>query len=139
MGRLKESTRKYILFLFVFCKHLKQEGTTSKKLNKNYKKIEKLSKTEQKLQKNIHTIYLFLLKTTLIKKNVTLQLYTHTRLLVKKRLLYLNSFELAFFFPPYILSISLTILYLRHECLSERISFPPRRWQNMYLITLICI
>ena len=100
-NRLKGSTRKYILFLFVFCKHLKQEGTTSKKkLNKNYKKIEKLSKTEQKLQKNIHTIYLFLLKTTLIKKNVTLQLYTHTRLLVKKRLLYLNSFELAFFSLP---------------------------------------
>ena len=98
--QIKGSTRKYI-FLFVFCKHLKQEGTTSKKkLNKNYKKIEKLSKTEQKLQKNIHTIYLFLLKTTLIKKNVTLQLYTHTRLLVKKRLLYLNSFELAFFSLP---------------------------------------
>jgi len=50
---------------------LKQEGTTSKKkLNKNYKKIEKLSKTEQKLQKNIHTIYLFLLKTTLIRRKM---------------------------------------------------------------------
>jgi len=54
-----------------------RRNNIKKKLNKNYKKIEKLSKTEQKLQKNIHTIYLFLLKTTLIKKNVTLQLYIH--------------------------------------------------------------
>jgi len=89
-----------------------RRNNIKKKLNKNYKKIEKLSKTEQKLQKNIHTIYLFLLKTTLIKKNVTLQLYTqHTRLLVKKRLLYLNSFELAFF--P-----SLYLIYLLNNIIS---------------------
>jgi len=61
-----------------------RRNNIKKKLNKNYKKIEKLSKTEQKLQKNIHTIYRFLLKTTLINKNVTLQLYIHTRLLVIK-------------------------------------------------------
>jgi len=48
------------------------------KKSKNYLKQNKKAK-----KKNIHTIYLFLLKTTLIKKNVTLQLYTHTRLLVK--------------------------------------------------------
>merc|ERR1739838_54992 len=69
-------------------------------------------KQNKNLKKNIHTIYLFLLKTTLIKKNVTLQLYTqHTRLLVKKRLLYLNSFELAFF--P-----SLYLIYLLNNIIS---------------------
>ena len=111
-NRLKRINKKIYTISFRFLQALEtRRNNIKKKLNKNYKKIEKLSKTEQKLQKNIHTIYLFLLKTTLIKKNVTLQLYTHTRLLVKKRLLYLNSFELAFF--P-----SLYLIYLLNNIIS---------------------
>jgi len=50
--------------------------------NKNYKKIEKLSKTEQKSKKK-HQYYLPVLLNYFDKKNVSLQLYIHTRLLVK--------------------------------------------------------
>jgi len=53
-----------------------------KKENKNYKKIEKLSKTETKKQKK-HPYYLPVLLNYFDKKNVSLQLYIHTRLLVK--------------------------------------------------------
>merc|ERR1711971_868197 len=111
--QIKRINKKIYTISFRFLQALEtRRNNIKKKLNKNYKKSKNCLKQNKNYKKNIHTIYLFLLKTTLIKKNVTLQLYTqHTRLLVKKRLLYLNSFELAFF-------TSLYLIYLLNNIIS---------------------
>ena len=59
-----------------------RRNNIKKNENENYKKIEKLSKTEQKSKKK-HPYYLPVLLNYFDKKNVSLQLYIHTRLLVK--------------------------------------------------------
>merc|ERR1712203_353263 len=78
--QIKGSTKIYLSFRFL--QALKTRRNNIKKENKNYKKIEKLSKTEQKSKKT-HPYYLPVLLNYFDKKNVSLQLYIHTRLLVK--------------------------------------------------------
>merc|ERR1712210_33726 len=57
-NRLKRINKKIYTISFRFLQALEtRRNNIKKKLNKNYKKIEKLSKTEQKLQKK-HPYYL---------------------------------------------------------------------------------